>query len=274
MRDKEGMTTIRTESDCRKAAKELRPGSRYLGRVNKNTIPYGCYADIRNQDVGFNTNQQNSNLEGLYEPICGAGVNKYKIREFNIIRAANGYVMGDLGETCPDSWIVQAKDCQYALKQLSPGASFGKMVGSTSKMGACSLQADESKGFYNDKHPLEKEIKTNDPPSCDGPGIPKGGSYPICYQDGVLSRSRGPVARRHEYWSETYWVNPTECRSGYYRSRRTKSCGFLGYCLLCWQPYLSCDPYPNHILVTGRKLSSTELLPVGYCLDKTKLGNH
>jgi len=109
---------------------------------------------------------------------------------------------------------------------------------------------------------------------CDGPGIPKGGSYPICYQDGVLSRSRGPVARRHEYWSETYWVNPTECRSGYYRSRKTKSCGFLGYCLLCWQPYLSCDPYPNHILVTGRKLSSTELLPVGYCLDKTKLGNH
>jgi len=313
--DKEGMTTIRTESDCRKAAKELRPLGRYLGRVNKNTIPYGCYADIRNQDVGFNTNQQNSNLEGLYEPICGAGVNKYKIREFNIIRAANGYVMGDLGETCPDSWIVQAKDCQYALKQLSPGASFGKMVGSTSKMGACSLQADESKGFYNDKHPLEKEIKTNDPPSycdwqcymdrypdvrdfsggnelwanmhylwigigegrdckCDGPAIPKGGSYPICYQDGVLSRSRGPVARRHEYWSETYWVNPTECRSGYYRSRKTKSCGFLGYCLLCWQPYLSCDPYPNHILVTGRKLSSTELLPVGYCLDKTKLGNH
>jgi len=317
--DKQGMTTIRTESDCRKAAEELRPWGRYLGRVNKNTIPYGCYADIRTQDVGFNSNTQNSNLEGLYEPICGAGENKYEIGEFNIIRADKGYVMGDLGEKCPDSFIVRAEDCRYALQQLAPGATFTKMVGSTEKMAGCSLQAGvqagESRGFYNDRHPEETDIKEFDPPrycdwgcymdrypdarayakgnavlahfhymflgqrqgrdcKCDGPAVPKGGSYPICYQAEVVSRSRNPQVKVRSYWSKKYTWRAPGCISGFRHSGKSKSAGFLSWRVECVKSEYSCDMYPNLVLRLGRKVPSNALLPAAYCIDWRPLGNY
>jgi len=95
-------------------------------------------------------------------PTSGAGVNQ---NEFNIIRADKGYVMGGLGETCPESsQIVRAEDCEYALSHLSPGASFEKMGGNIHEMGGCSLQAKGSRGLYNDRHPFEFHIRKNDPP--------------------------------------------------------------------------------------------------------------
>jgi len=168
--DKEGTTAIRNERDCRRAAKELRPWARYIGKVNRDTIPYGCYADIRTENVGFNTNRSNKRLEGFYEPICRAGKNEYKIPEFNVIRVGEryGYVMGGLGQSCPeDQAIIRSLDCTFALQDLTLGTAyldgFSSLEGNTEIMGGCSLKQDEVRSFYNDKHPRETNIPDNDP---------------------------------------------------------------------------------------------------------------
>jgi len=539
--DKEGMTTIHTESDCQKAAQELRPWGSYIGTVNDDSIPYGCYADIRTEDVGFNTNPSNGNLLGFYEPICGAGDNLYEVPDFNIIRVAEGYVMGSLGEACADEdRIVRAEDCAYAIEQMTiSNPPVQNLVASTGKMGGCSLQVDESLGFYNDKHPIETDIPDNDPAfdlitcrmtidnvithvryggvdvdvsgdktnwksvntftfkaspgaeleiggyekySCHGcqcsgliiecdngfisnpstfqaigssspiltpqdtyqdvcksssafyftgqtsaaekvwpangekyawfkaipvpepeqvtcrttidnamthvryggqdlhvtgikdnwqsvktftftpspgsvleiggyefgncngcecagfilecdngfisqkstftalgsnspliaPGsvyesvcksssgfyltgqtsaaeklwaangekyvwfravpIPVRGSYPICYTDGVKDNTRIPTLKQRIKWTDEYWFTVPSCPSGYVYSGGYKGCGW-GWCAECYQAYYSCDDYPNHLLVEGRKVPSSSSFPVAYCLDKTKLGN-
>jgi len=402
--DKEGMTTIRTASDCQRAAQELRPWGSFIGTVNDDSIPYGCYADIRTEDVGFNTNPSNRNLVGFYEPICGAGDNLYEIPDFNIIRVAEGYVMGSLGEACPDEdSIVRAEDCAYAIEQMTiNNPQVQNLVANTGKMGGCSLHADESLGFYNDKHPRETNVPDKDPafdpqenhdsrlyksvkgnviPSysdcasipdsapyiklvmgsvvdyfrpiqgrtyCDmlnsnsnhqwskdgktfvtpqyheyllggssylypktidgrtylpfwgGNGAKGGcchtsykskaawhqpfelyypetnratifsqGSFPICYTDG---QQRTPKLKQRTTWTDEYWFYVPSCPSGYYYSGGYKRCGW-GYCAECYQPYYSCDDYPNHLLVEGRRVPSTDHLPVAVCLDQTKLGN-
>jgi len=166
--DKEGTTAIRDERDCRRAAQEVRPWARYIGTVSKDTIPYGCYADIRTENVGFNTNRSNKRLEGFYEPICRAGKNQYKIPEFNVIRVGRswGYVMGDLGQSCPqDQAIVRRSDCRFAIHDLAPDKISipTPLEGNTEIMGGCSLKQDEVRSFYNDKHPTETDIPDNDP---------------------------------------------------------------------------------------------------------------
>jgi len=407
--DKEGMTTIHTESDCQKAAQELRPWGSYIGTVNDDSIPYGCYADIRTEDVGFNTNPSNGNLLGFYEPICGAGDNLYEVPDFNIIRVAEGYVMGSLGEACPvEDGIVRAEDCAYAIEQMTiNNPKVQNLVANTGKMGGCSLQADESLGFYNDKHPRDTNVPDKDPAfdlitcrmtidnvvthvryggvdvdvsgdktswesvntftfkaspgaeleiggyessachgcKCSGLLIecdngfksnpstfqaigsnspiltpqdrfqdvcksssgfylkgqtsaaekvwpangekyawfkaipvkevpePVRGSFPICYTDGVKDNTRIPKQKKRITWTDEYWFNVPSCPSGYDHSGGYKRCGWFGYCAECFQAYYSCDDYPNHLLVEGRRVPSSDRLPVAYCLDKTKLGN-
>jgi len=351
--DKEGMTTIRTERDCERAVQELRPWARYLGKVDDDSIPYGCYADVRTQDVGFNTNQSNKRLTGLYAPICGAGVNRYEVPEFNIIKAAEGYVMGSLGEACPQNGrIVRQKDCKFAIEKLSGNnPAFGSSVASEHKMGGCSLRADESKGWYNDKHPKETDIPDNDAPSscqpytveqcrraaeklglqlgghghdfednynqkgcyayssgryagmafygtqfhtsfweminpstystdtfrpqgydCQGEpiGLKTGGSYPICYMEGVIQNEEVPRKMRTEMWSPTYYFTPHDCPPGWLPSADWQRSGFWGFQRKCFQEHWSCADYPMHLLVEGRSVEDTQS-PV--CLDMTLLGN-
>jgi len=199
--DKEGTTAIRSERDCRRAAQEVRPWARYIGTVNRDTIPYGCYADIRTENVGFNTNRSNKRLEGFYEPICTAGENQYKIPEFNVVKVGErfGYVMGAVGESCPEAQaIVRSSDCKVAIRDLALKVAVRDFEGFTrerarsarvrSIIGGCSLLQDYKNsviGFYNDKHPRETNIPDNDPASyCDWQ----------CYLDryGDLRRKYGP----------------------------------------------------------------------------------
>jgi hypothetical protein len=285
-------------------------------------------------------------LSGFYEPICVAGVNGYEVPEFNVIRAEGGYVMGAIGEACPESTnIVRSEDCKYAIEQLSDNPAFGSSVASVQKMGGCSLQADESRGWYNDKHPQEKNIRDNDPPSWCKPytaeqcaiaaerlGLqlggnghdfespnhsqkgcyayssgshagmafygsgasnawetimrntnsastyrpsgydctgfrdePREGSYAICYAE----KTKRPKEKQHIKWTAEYWWVPPPCPAGYYHTGDFKRCGW-GHCLECFQPYDSCENYPNHFLVKGRVVGNTK---TSTCLDSSKIGN-
>jgi len=110
-------------------------------------------------------------LEGFYEPICRTGENQFKIPEVNVIRVGEryGYVMGALGESCPDDQnIVRSSDCEAAIRDLrldTPSLHFNSLVGDTGTVGGCSLKSDEVRAFYNDKHPRETNIPDNEPAS-------------------------------------------------------------------------------------------------------------
>jgi len=211
----------------------VRPWARYIGTVNRDTIPYGCYADIRTENVGFNTNRSNKRLEGFYEPICTAGENQYKIPEFNVVKVGErfGYVMGAVGESCPEAQaIVRSSDCKVAIRDLALKVDVRDFEGFTLErarsarartiIGGCSLLQDYKNsviGFYNDKHPRETNIPDNDPASyCDWQ----------CYLDryGDLRRAYGPN-------------NLQEAASHYERSGRRE--GRDCTCNKCdWQCYL------------------------------------